>query len=36
MSQADIARKLKQPIGTVKARIRRGVSRMGDLVKGLS
>lgn len=30
-SQADIARKLGQPIGTVKARIRRGMSVMNKL-----
>lgn len=34
LSQADVARKLRQPLGTVKARIRRGVGRMEDLVKG--
>lgn len=33
LSQADVARKLRQPLGTVKARIRRGVSRMEGLVK---
>ena len=33
LSQADVARKLHQPLGTVKARIRRGVGRMEDLVK---
>ena len=33
-SQADVARKLGQPIGTVKARIRRGVHQMGKLVAG--
>lgn len=34
LSQADVARKLRQPLGTVKARIRRGVGRLEDLVKG--
>jgi len=35
LSQADIARKLGKPLGTVKARIRRGVSQLEDIVKDL-
>ena len=33
MTQAEVAEKLQQPLGTIKARIRRGVHRLENLLK---
>jgi RNA polymerase sigma-70 factor (ECF subfamily) len=33
MTQAEVAEKLNQPLGTIKARIRRGVHRLETLLK---
>ena len=33
MTQAEVAEKLHEPLGTIKARIRRGVTRLEDLMK---
>jgi RNA polymerase sigma-70 factor (ECF subfamily) len=35
LSQSEIAEQLKQPLGTVKARIRRGMITMRDALEGL-
>jgi RNA polymerase sigma-70 factor, ECF subfamily len=34
MTQAEIAEKLEEPLGTVKARIRRGMMKLKDLITG--
>jgi RNA polymerase sigma-70 factor (ECF subfamily) len=34
LTQAEIAKKLRQPLGTVKARIRRGMMRLKEMISG--
>jgi RNA polymerase sigma-70 factor (ECF subfamily) len=34
MTQTEIAQKLGAPLGTIKARIRRGLLKLGDALKG--
>ncbi len=33
LTQAEVAERLHEPLGTIKARIRRGVTRLEDLMK---